>query len=73
MYIPLDEKEIDQKIHQFMVRKSPLKSFSKAIVERLSPAGDTPKKIEKTEIPYEKLSWHHTGEPVFHSRFQRAH
>ena len=72
MYTPVDQKQIDQKIHQFMARKSPIKTFSKTIAERLSPA-DRTAQMDDTEISYEKLSWHHTGEAVFHSRFQKAH
>lgn len=72
MYTPADQKQIDQKIHQFMARKSPLKTLSKTIAERFAPADRTARRSE-TEISYEKLGWHHTGEAVFSSRFQKAH
>lgn len=72
MHTSIDEKQIDQKIHQFMARKSPLKTFSKVIADRLSPT-ENAQRDDSTEISYEKLSWHHTGETVFHSRFQKAH
>jgi hypothetical protein len=72
MYTPVDQKQIDQKIHQFMARKSVIKTISKTIADKLSPADRIAPKSE-TEISYEKLSWHHTGEALFSSRFQKAH
>lgn len=71
MHTSIDQEQIDQKIHQFMARKSPLKTFSKAVADRLSPIGNIRNKSKG--ISYEKIGWHRTGEAVFSSRFQKAH
>ena len=59
MYTPIEQNAIDQKIHSFMARKSPAKTFSKTIAERLSPSLKA-KQSSSTEIMYEPLEWHQT-------------
>ncbi len=70
MYTPIQQNAIDNKIHEFMARKSPSRTFSKSIAERLSPSLRSRRK-STTEIAYEPLEWHHVG-TTGHSLWQRA-
>lgn len=71
MYTPIQQDAIDNKIHEFMARKSPSRTFSKSIAERFSPALRARRK-SSTEIAYEQLEWHHVGVSG-RSIWQKAH
>ncbi|MDB5183588.1 MAG: hypothetical protein JWO07_269 [Candidatus Saccharibacteria bacterium] len=49
------DQQVDEKIHQFLERKSPLKTLSKSIAERLVPPVT---KRRKAGISYEPMRWH---------------
>lgn len=52
----IDQKTIDERIHKFMARKSPLRTFSKTIADwLLAPFGT---KSRKSGISYETTEWH---------------
>lgn len=59
MYTPIQQNVIDQKIHNFMAKKSPARTFSKTLAERLTPSFKS-KRSALTEISYEPLEWHQT-------------
>lgn len=54
--IDIDQHTIDEKIHHFMAGKSPWKTLSKSIAERLAPSvqGDV---ATRDDISYEPLKW----------------
>lgn len=70
MYIPIEQNAIDQKIHQFMARKSPSWGLSESIAERLTPSLKA-KRRSSTDIAYEQLEWHQ-GDAA-HAKLQKAH
>jgi hypothetical protein len=72
MYTPVEQKDVEKKIHKFMARKSAWKTFSQTIADYLIPAGSS-SKDEMIDISYEPLKWNHTGESLLKSRFQKAH
>jgi hypothetical protein len=51
----VDQQATDEKIHQFLERKSPLTTLSKTIAERLVPAMP---KSRRAGISYEPMRWH---------------
>lgn len=71
MYTPIQQDAIDHKIHEFMARKSPSRTFSKSIAARFSPALRTRRK-SSTGITYEQLEWHRVGVSG-RSIWQKAH
>lgn len=71
MYTPIQRDAIDNKIHEFMARKSPSRTFSRSITEYFSPALRTRRK-SSTEISYEQLEWHYVGVSG-RSIWQKAH
>lgn len=76
MYKPIDDKEIDQKIHQFMARKSTWGALSRKVSGVFRAETDVRSDgahMSGTDISYEPLKWGHTGESVFRSRLQKAH
>ena len=71
MYIPADQNTIDQKIHKFMARKSPGRTLSMSVAERLAPVAGSAHKTSGG-ISYEQLEWHQS-ESSAHSTWQKAH
>jgi len=61
MYTPIDQNAIDQKIHSFMARKSPSRTFSMTLAERLIPTLKTDRQSSLSEIAYEPLEWEQGG------------
>lgn len=70
MYMPTQQNTVDQKIHNFMARKSPARTFSKTVAERLTPSLKV-KQGSHTDIAYEPLEWHQT-EGISHSMWLKA-
>ena len=70
MYTPIQQDAIENKIHEFMSRKSPTRTFSKTLAERISPSHRA--KRRSSEITYEPLEWHQSSAAA-HSLWQRAH
>ena len=58
----IDQDAVDEKIHQFLARKSPIKTLSETIAERLVPVR---LKRRKSGISYEPMQW--SGNGVAHS------
>ena len=71
MHTPIDQNAIDQKIHNFMARKSLARTLSETIAERFTPALKSDKHSSLTGIAYEQLDWHQT-EGVANSTMQKA-
>ena len=71
MYTPIEQTAIDQKIHSFMAKKSPVRTFSKTLAERLTPSLKS-KLSSHTDISYERLDWHQ-AEGLSRSTWQSAH
>lgn len=55
MYTPIDQDAIDERIHRFMARKSPLKTLSKTIADRLVSSAHATS--AKSDITYEPIKW----------------
>ena len=53
--------DIDEKIHHFMARKSPIRTLSKTIAERIAPVHF---RKRPTGIPYESARW--SGNQIAH-------
>ncbi len=56
MYTPIDQNTVDEKIHRFMASKSPWKTFSKTIADRMASSVQI-RKGSKTGISYEPTDW----------------
>jgi hypothetical protein len=67
-----DQNVIDNKIHNFMARKSLWKTFSKTIGEYLSPSQRAKITSNDSDISYEPLDWNHS-DAVTNGRWQKAH
>lgn len=70
MYTPIEKNAIDQKINNFMARKSPSRTFSKTLAARLTPSLKS-KPSSSTDISYETLDWHQS-EGMPHTSWQKA-
>lgn len=57
-----ENRNVDEKIHHFMARKSPWKTFSMTIAEHLVPSRDVKRK--SAYISYEQTEWRGNN-PVF--------
>ena len=71
MHKPTDQNAIDQKIHKFMARKSPGRTFSQSVAEHLTPVLGS-KRSASSEIAYEPLEWHQAN-ATLNTTWQKAH
>lgn len=62
MQSSLDQQIVDEKIHRFLARKSPLKTLSKTIAEHVIPIH---LRKQRTGIAYEPARW--SGHQVAHT------
>jgi hypothetical protein len=56
MHTPISQDAVDDRIHHFLERKSPLKRLSESIAEHLAVPRGTRKK--SSDISYEQTRWH---------------
>ena len=59
MHTPIAQEAVDDRIHHFLERKSPLKKLSETIAEHLVSARGANNK--STDISYEQTRWHAAG------------
>ena len=48
------DQQVDEKIHRFLARKSPVKTFSRTVADWLVPVS---MKKRRTGISYERIRW----------------
>jgi hypothetical protein len=70
MHTQANQKDIDQRIHEFRASKSPWKTVSKTIASYLAPSSRLNRSGD-TEISYERTDWNHGG-LLSHGRMQKV-
>jgi hypothetical protein len=64
MHQPIDQKTVDERIHRFMVSKSPFRALSKVVTDRfIAPVFRN--RTSKSGITYESIGW--TSNTTSHS------